>query len=345
MLAVDFAALSAVRRRPGPAGVLAGGSFAAAACLVLSLAFAAAGLSHVFFAALRFFAWGVFLHGPLLLLGGAWIHRRSRGWLFAFVGAAAAIVALAIDAFWYEPTALRVRRFQIVSSKVDRPVRIGVLADLQSEEFGDHERRAIRMLIAEEPDLILFAGDYAHVLDEAERVQEWTHINRFFHEAGLSAPLGVYAVRGDVDEHGWERAFAGLEVEIFASTRTILGEEVAVTGLSYDDGASPHIQVGGVDRLHVVLSHRPDFALGEVEADLLVAGHTHGGQVRLPCLGPVIKLSGIPRGWADGLTQLAGGRTLVVSRGVGMERGRAPRLRFLCRPEIVLIEVLPPGRN
>ncbi|HVA47325.1 MAG TPA: hypothetical protein VNH11_13230 [Pirellulales bacterium] len=44
---------------------------------------------------------------------------------------------------------------------------------------------------------------------------------------------------------------------------------------------------------------------------------------------------------AVGVTQPAGGRTLIVSRGVGMERGAAPRLRFLCRPELVVIELVP----
>jgi hypothetical protein len=49
----------------------------------------------------------------------------------------------------------------------------------------------------------------------------------------------------------------------------------------------------------------------------------------------------VPRAWAAGTTRLDSGRTLVVSRGVGMERGDAPRLRFLCRPEIVIVEIVP----
>jgi hypothetical protein len=49
----------------------------------------------------------------------------------------------------------------------------------------------------------------------------------------------------------------------------------------------------------------------------------------------------VPLAWADGVTELAPGRTLVVSRGIGMERGYAPRLRFNCRPEIVIIDLVP----
>jgi hypothetical protein len=99
--------------------------------------------------------------------------------------------------------------------------------------------------------------------------------------------------------------------------------------------------VGPSERFHIVLGHSPNFALGRVDADLLVAGHTHGGQVRLPWIGPLMTLSAVPRAWAAGTTRLDSGRTLVVSRGVGMERGDAPRLRFLCRPEIVIVEIVP----
>lgn len=74
---------------------------------------------------------------------------------------------------------------------------------------------------------------------------------------------------------------------------------------------------------------------------MLVAGHTHGGQVRLPGIGPLITLSAVPRSRAAGVIHPASGATRVVSRGLGMERGPAPRLRFLCRPEIVVIDVVP----
>ena len=85
----------------------------------------------------------------------------------------------------------------------------------------------------------------------------------------------------------------------------------------------------------------PNFALGQVQADLLVAGHTHGGQVQLPLIGPMVVNCRIPHRWAAGFTDLRGGGKLLVSRGIGMERGYAPRLRFLCRPELVVIDLTP----
>ncbi|HBP17764.1 MAG TPA: hypothetical protein DEA08_08220 [Planctomycetes bacterium] len=89
------------------------------------------------------------------------------------------------------------------------------------------------------------------------------------------------------------------------------------------------------------LGHAPDVALTGPDADLILAGHTHGGQVQLPFFGPLLTLSRVPRGWAAGRTELPGGGTLIVSRGIGMERDDAPRLRFLCRPELVVLDLVP----
>jgi predicted MPP superfamily phosphohydrolase len=153
----------------------------------------------------------------------------------------------------------------------------------------------------------------------------------------------VFAVQGNVDPDGWPRLFEGLPVTAVTSTQSFDVGEVRVTCLKERRSFSPRLRVANDDpsRYHVVLGHSPNFALGDIQADLLVAGHTHGGQVRLPWLGPILTASLLPRRWAAGASTLPGGATLVVSRGIGLERIAAPRLRFLCRPELVVIDVLP----
>jgi len=71
--------------------------------------------------------------------------------------------------------------------------------------------------------------------------------------------------------------------------------------------------------------------------DLVVAGHTHGGQVQLPLVAPLLRVSRVPPSVAAGGLHHLDGRRIYVSRGVGHERGQAPRIRFLCPPEISLL--------
>jgi predicted MPP superfamily phosphohydrolase len=96
----------------------------------------------------------------------------------------------------------------------------------------------------------------------------------------------------------------------------------------------------GADDVRIVMSHRPDVAYELVRnsrVDLVVAGHTHGGQIAIPFFGPPFVSSNVPRrvGWG-GLHELAG-RRLYVSRGIGWEHGHAPRLRFCSPPEVSIL--------
>ena len=152
----------------------------------------------------------------------------------------------------------------------------------------------------------------------------------------------MFAVQGDCERNDWPEMFRGLGVTVIDATKSFTFDGLRLTGLSLSDSFHTGLKVpGDPTRFHLVLGHAPNFALGDVPADLLLAGHTHGGQVRLPWFGPLITLSRVPRSWAAGLTELSGGRRLLVSRGVGMERGGAPRIRFLCRPELVILDLVP----
>jgi uncharacterized protein len=269
-------------------------------------------------------------------------RRLSR----AALGCAAVAVGLGligVDGFLIEPHWLKVSRLTLASRKIASPVRIVVLADVQTDRPGPYEARAFEAAMAQSPDLVLFAGDYVQLGRRSGSYgYEIEALNEVVRDAGLSAPLGIYAIEGNVDRSGaWPRVFDGTPaVTIEATSRYDLGPLV-LTGLSVRDSFSRDTAVEGEDAFHVVLGHSPNFGLGSVDADLLIAGHTHGGQVRLPLIGPLITFSAVPRRWAAGVTEIAPGTTLVVSRGIGMERGLAPRVRFLCRPELVVIDLVP----
>jgi len=342
LFVLDAVVLRWLRREPGPRRAISG---------LVGLGCSAALLGAVFakifgereFGTLRFHAWAIFAHGPLVLVAMAQLLGEAPRWRLAGRILAALVVLIAIDAFWVEPYRLEVSHFEIHTAKLNEPLRIALIADVQTDSVGEHERRALELAMAEAPDLVLFAGDYVQVHPaRRERLDvERQKLRDTLHEIGLEAPLGSFAVEGNCDPPGWPRIFEGLDVHVFESGGRVETGEVVVTGLDFRDSVRRGLVVPAEERFHIVLGHAPDFALEEVDADLLVAGHCHGGQVTIPGLGPFVLLSRIPRSWATGAHEVRPGTTLVVSRGIGLERAYAPQLRFFCRPQVVIIDLVP----
>jgi predicted MPP superfamily phosphohydrolase len=339
VLAVADAAILAVlwkRRDPKVfAGLVASGGF-------VSLILAAIAGDDMF-GAMRVVAWAVFVHGVVVLAGGAVILWKSYQKTAIAAGTLALLTVLVgVDAFLLEPTQLQITRLKLPTAKLRKPLRIVILADIQTDVVGPYERAALEAARNEKPDLILFAGDYIQAHSEADRKRLNRELRAALKEAGLVGPRPAKAaVQGNCDAADWPEIFDGTGIAWTKETTMVREGDFQLTALSEEDSFNPRLKIGSSNLFDIVLGHSPDFALGDVQADLLVAGHTHGGQVRLPFIGPWITLSRVPRSWAAGVTKLEGGRTLVVSRGIGMERGRAPRLRFLCRPEIVVVDVVP----
>lgn len=264
-----------------------------------------------------------------------------------------------------EKAALRVSTGERVplsaGDQVTRSLTIAVLADLQTDRVAAHERQAVERLLRLRPDLILLPGD----LFQGSDSQFETQLPALRALLGqITAPGGVYAVRGNVDGHGrLERAVVGTQVRLLKNELVeteVNGWHVSLVGLDepWQSGMSyrsalerliPQVPPPATNRSRILLAHRPDvvLALAEDEGaragvvpasrrafDLVVAGHTHGGQVQLPFFGPLITLSAVPRTVAAGGLHWLSGYPVYVSRGVGIERGQAPPVRFLCPPAV-----------
>jgi predicted MPP superfamily phosphohydrolase len=311
---------------------------------VLAAALLAVLIGSVPFESLHLLCYGWFVYVPLVILLAAILGWRThRVWSVVALLVVAALTAVAVDAFWIEPQWLEVTTVHLRSDKVTRPWRAVLIADLQTDQVSDYERRVFEEVRRARPDLILLAGDYLQIRSE-DFPNLRAKFNAYLREVGLNAPLGIYAVGGNTDTEGWQRIFSGVPVTCFEHTRRCAAGELDVIGLSMPDSFDTTLTIPDDARFQIVVGHGPDFALGDVQADLLLAGHTHGGQVQLPLVGPLITLSKVPRAWASGVTYLDSRRTLIVSRGIGMERMGAPRLRFLCRPQLVIIEIQPTPR-
>jgi uncharacterized protein len=341
MLAVDVVAIWLVGRYRGLLVWCAVMACAALAATVVGGLLAGYFQHH--FAVVRLWAYGLFLHLVILLAATAILWRRRRPILAGIaILAITATLLIALDAFLIEPHWLKITHYQIASPKIHRPVRIVVVADLQTNSFGAYERGVLRQTLAQKPDIILLAGDYIQA-----PWQEQLHIQRQLNDdlakIRFSAPQGLFAVQGNVDSPAWKDSFRGLGITMIDANRSFALDDLELTclGLSTSYQTNARIDNPRPDDFHLVMGHVPNFALGTIDADLLVAGHTHGGQSQLPWVGPLVTHSRIPRQWCAGLTELSGGRKLLVSCGVGMERGYAPPMRFLCRPELVVIDLAP----
>lgn len=297
--------------------------------------------------AARLLCFGWFLFLPAYLT--AVLFMTKIRWLRAIsVLLTVMLLTIAGYSFLIEPFRLEVTEFTIRSPKVNRPLKLALLADFQTDQFRNYERDSLAQIMAWQPDAIFCAGDYL----QSENQQGWQELrdamNAHLRSISFRAEMGIFAVGGNTDFRRWPEIFRGLEANLFTDTRFVETSEFAVTGLSVEDSFNTTLEASPVtDKFHIVLGHAPDFSLSPSNGgDLLLAGHTHGGQVRLPGIGPLVTFSKVPRHWAAGKTPLANGRMLVVSRGVGMERRDAPRLRFLCRPQLVFIRVEPvPATN
>ena len=300
---------------------------------------------------------GQALFGEAILVSAllAYRHRRAGRPQRAVLGGlcAVALVAVYVDAYRVEPALLRVRTHVVDDAPGEgdaRTVRILQLSDIQTPSIGPHEELALRAGLAYRPDLIVLTGDY--VQDALGRPTEQAaarDLRAMMDRVGFDAPLGLFATEGDVGPPCRE-VFAGTRGHCLTdASETVTfpdGGTLGITGLSRGRGRERNpvwlarllSRAPAADH-RIVISHAPDFVDAmPVDVDLVLAGHTHGGQVVIPFFGPPKTAIRLPRVYAGGLHDF-NGIPLHVSRGVGMERGFAPPVRFFCPPEICIVDV------
>ncbi|MGC8875304.1 MAG: metallophosphoesterase, partial [Chloroflexia bacterium] len=251
-----------------------------------------------------------------------------------------------VYAFYIAPFDLRVTHVEVALPGLARPVRVAQVSDLHLERTTRREAALLAALERERADLIVLTGDYLNLAfqDDPRAVQEARALL-----GQLRAPLGVYAVAGNVDTPEDLRAlFSGLPIELLED-RVREVPPLYLVGVS-DRGRARDGEVlrrlmsavpEGVPA--VLLYHNPD--LIEVAAEegvvLYLAGHTHGGQVRLPIYGAFVTLSAYGKRFEAGLYRV-GPTALYVSRGIGMEGfWFTPRVRLFCPPELVVLDLVP----
>lgn len=272
--------------------------------------------------------------------------RRARvvAYGLAALGLACAGYARFVEPYWPEVTHPRVESPKLPPGS--RPIRIAHISDLHSDPDARLEPRLPELIAGERPDLIVYTGDSINSPGGLE------HFRRLMTRLAAIAP--TYAVRGN-----WDVWYFGA-IDLFGGTGVteLVGRPVRVPGSALPAEIwVAGVPVGRLDAVPAMLADIPPGAISvflyhypdEIEeiarrgADLYFAGHTHGGQVALPFYGALVTLSRFGKRFESGLHRV-GSTALYVNRGIGMEGGNAPRVRFMARPEITILEVAPSVR-
>ena len=263
--------------------------------------------------------------------------------------AATAPLALAADARLRQPYQPVLERIDIALPRAQASLaglRIGFITDTHVGPFvsPDDIQPAVSLLRREAPDLVLLGGDY---ISESPRYADPTAavLSRL-----CEAPLGCFAVLGNHDisadptkvtasleavgirvlrNEAAEVKIPGGPLWIAGVDETILGRaDITKTFASIPQGAAI-----------LTLWHEPDGAADAADrgAFLQLSGHSHGGQVRLPGIGPLVLPPG-GRRYPSGRYRI-GDLTLYTARGVGVYR---PAVRFNCPPEVTIVTLTEP---
>ena len=294
----------------------------------------------------------------LLFAGLAWTWAGSRKVLLGFCAIhlfiAADLFALRYYVTYVEPHRMELRQIRLETPKLTKPVRILHISDIQAGSIGEYEKRVFAKIQELKPDLILNTGDYLQEVPPATFESELPKFVELVRS--LSPRFGHYGVFGDTELEMYRVPKAELEPFELLSSRTATIDtgagNLSIHGLSLYQSQKGEWAQRSVDawleesseqEFRILIGHSPDFSMSMAEQpiDLCLAGHTHGGQVRLPIFGPLTTYSDIPKDWARGFRRI-GIPYLNVSAGIGSNRRHGlPPIRFNCPTEMTLIELVP----
>ncbi len=262
------------------------------------------------------------------------------------------LFSIRIYATHIEPNFLVLRRVSLSTPKLEKPVRLLHITDIQSAAVGSHEERAFRKINELKPDLILNTGDMLQPIPPATWNSELPKITQLFDT--ISAPLGMFNIEGDSDWSMTEVIRKNIPclttlysqsaiVPVGKSRIRILGLSCKESRYTGENRIKRWLDESDPNDFTILMGHAPDYilAVNDLKIDLCLAGHTHGGQVRIPGFGPISYDSNIPSEWARGFRSV-GSTHLNVSAGIGCEHcENVPPIRVFCPPEMTLIELKP----
>lgn len=273
--------------------------------------------------------------------------RKKHRWILPVLAILVALTLIALN------ERLILRTYTVVSPKLTAEVRLAVVTDFHSSDNADD---VVAMVASCAPDAVLMVGDLFDDDTQNRPTERTLSLMR-----QLSALYPCYYVSGnheawtgEMDALYQQTEEAGVTVlRMSSGVLTVRGQRIALCGVpdpyemvfsgAPDTEEQIRQAMENVDSADftVLLAHRPELLAkyAQFPLDLVVSGHAHGGQVRIP--GVLNGLYAPNQGW---FPKLAGGAytqdgtTLIVSRGLAV-RTRLPRI--FNRPEVVLVRCVP----
>lgn len=273
--------------------------------------------------------------------------RKKHWWILPALAILVILTLIALD------ERLILRTYTVVSPKLTAEVRLAVVTDFHSSDNADD---VVAMVASCAPDAVLLVGDLFDDDTQNRPTERTLSLMR-----QLSAQYPCYYVSGnheawtgEMDALYQQTEEAGVTVlRMSSGVLTVRGQRIALCGIpdpyemvfsgAPDTEEQLRQALEDVDSADftVLLAHRPELLAkyAQFPFDLVVSGHAHGGQVRIP--GVLNGLYAPNQGW---FPKLAGGAytqdgtTLIVSRGLAV-RTRLPRI--FNRPEVVLVRCVP----
>ncbi len=280
--------------------------------------------------------------------------------LAAAVGSAG--VAAGLLCSHYERGHFVVEETQVISEKIRHPYTLVFLADLHDKEFGPGNERLLHAIKKVKPDAVLIGGDTMVARPDLAGLEVTGRLLE-----GLSSLCPVYYGNGNHEQRLWQkqedygtlyRDFRRLLHKygvVYLSDASVRHDaDVQISGLNidrrfYNKFMPPHMSLhymvshlgaADTDAFQILLAHSPLFfdTYAAWGADLTLAGHFHGGTIRLPALGGVMTpqyqfFSPYCAGTFE-----EDGRVMIVSRGLGTH---TVNIRFQNRPQVVLVKLAP----
>ena len=245
--------------------------------------------------------------------------------------------------------------YEIISNKLSvtfEGYKIAQISDFHNAQFGDHNARIVQLLAKEQPDIIVITGDLidsnrtdidvaVDFLAQAMQIAPCYYVTGN-HEAWIGSDYqqledgmvaaGVKVLHDEVisiNKNGDSMQLIGLDDPDFVDVGKTVQESILKTKLG-----DLELKEG----FRILLSHRPELfdAYTSTNMDLVLSGHAHGGQFRVPFIGGIVAPDQglLPKYDAGVFTE--NGTTMVVSRGVG---NSIIPIRLNNRPEIVIVKL------